>query len=172
MITVIVTGNVYQTGRRAVEQPRSRRPQTQETRMTDNARSVHRAIGLLMQLQHCTELDAHATLAVLSASPSRITANDATATPAAYDHSPRQTPSLMHAEWRLGARCRGLPTDIFFPPSDEPRASRRDREDAAKALCGTCPVLAQCRRYALDSAEPHGIWGATTPEERAARRSR
>ena len=30
-----------------------------------------------------------------------------------------------------------------------------------------CPVLTQCRQYALDAAEPYGIWGGMTPLERA-----
>lgn len=140
--------------------------------MTDRPRSARRAIGLLMQLQHCTEAEAVATLAALSTSPSQISAHTAAATPVVCDHRARRKPSLLHAEWRLRARCRGLPIDIFFPPSDGPPATRRSREDAAKELCGSCPVLAQCRGYALESGEPHGIWGATTPEERTVRKTR
>lgn len=140
--------------------------------MTDSPRSAHRAIGLLMQLQHCSETEARATLAVLSASASRIEANAPAAKDEGCNHSPRQTPSLLHAEWRLSARCRGLPVDIFFPPAGGSSATRRGHEDAAKELCGSCPVLAQCRGYALESGEPHGIWGATTPEERTLRTSR
>ena len=39
---------------------------------------------------------------------------------------------------------------------------------AAKAICATCPVLEQCREYALSAHEPYGIWGGMTEEERAA----
>lgn len=37
---------------------------------------------------------------------------------------------------------------------------------AAKAVCLTCPALADCHEWAVRTNEPHGIWGATTPVER------
>jgi WhiB family redox-sensing transcriptional regulator len=53
---------------------------------------------------------------------------------------------------------------IFFPAA----GSRRARHEArAKSVCEACPVLTQCRQYALDGAEPYGIWGGMTPLERA-----
>lgn len=70
------------------------------------------------------------------------------------------------SEWRLRARCRGLPPDTFYPPDKERRSARRERELRAKKICLTCPVVEQCRRHALDTQEPHGVWGATTPLER------
>jgi WhiB family redox-sensing transcriptional regulator len=48
---------------------------------------------------------------------------------------------------------------------------------AAKAVCATCPVIAQCRAHAIAVQEPYGIWGGLSEEERfeiidgAARRS-
>lgn len=47
----------------------------------------------------------------------------------------------------------------------EPQKERIARERAALAVCGRCPVLAQCRAYANSEtasgqlAEPAGIWG-------------
>lgn len=47
----------------------------------------------------------------------------------------------------------------------EPQKARIARERAATAVCGRCPVLAQCRAYANSEtpggrlAEPDGIWG-------------
>ncbi|MFK8851285.1 WhiB family transcriptional regulator [Streptomyces sp. Ac-502] len=64
---------------------------------------------------------------------------------------------------------------------EEP-ADRREREQAAVAVCRACPILAACRTYALSVtadgrlAEPEGVWGAMTSLERhrdlVARRTR
>lgn len=36
----------------------------------------------------------------------------------------------------------------------------------AKAACRTCPIVADCLAWALDTREPYAIAGATTPRER------
>jgi WhiB family redox-sensing transcriptional regulator len=42
----------------------------------------------------------------------------------------------------------------------------------AKAVCAACPVRRECLAFALRTEQVHGIWGGTTPDERAiARRS-
>lgn len=49
---------------------------------------------------------------------------------------------------------------------------RNARQAAAQRVCGDCPVLAQCRTYALSVdadgrlAEPEGVWGGMLPLER------
>ncbi|WP_306372233.1 WhiB family transcriptional regulator [Mycolicibacterium cosmeticum] len=73
---------------------------------------------------------------------------------------------LMHAQWRLRARCRGMSADIFFPPDHESRVRRAEREEAAKRICRACAVQAKCFDHAVKNVEPHGIWGGTTPGER------
>jgi WhiB family redox-sensing transcriptional regulator len=40
------------------------------------------------------------------------------------------------------------------------------REQRAKALCGRCPVMEICRKYAVTANEPYGIWGGLNPRER------
>jgi Transcription factor WhiB len=73
-------------------------------------------------------------------------------------------PMTVAWDWQLRASCRGMDPSIFFPGAE----SRRGWTEArAKAVCEKCPVITQCRQYALDAAEPYGIWGATTPLERA-----
>lgn len=70
------------------------------------------------------------------------------------------------------AACRepGIDADLFFPVGDSGPAVRQAA--AAKAVCARCPVVAQCRDWALASAEPDGIWGGmTAAERRIARRS-
>ncbi len=64
-------------------------------------------------------------------------------------------------EWMEQAACRQMPTELFFP-------ERGEDATAAKAVCNTCPVIAECREYALSL--PHwtdGVFGATTPRERS-----
>ncbi|MCV7371045.1 hypothetical protein CRI77_21435 [Mycolicibacterium duvalii] len=75
-----------------------------------------------------------------------------------------------HAEtwrWRRHARCASLPTDLFFVSEQHRGAGRRACEERAKQICLACGVRRQCLEHALETAEPHGIWGATTPAERA-----
>lgn len=73
---------------------------------------------------------------------------------------------LAVADWRSRARCRSESADAFYPPENEKGNARRLRVLRAKQICQSCPVLEPCRRYAIDTEEPHGIWGATTPEDR------
>ena len=71
-------------------------------------------------------------------------------------------------DWQLQGLCRELPTEMFFHPEGERDPRRRNREMAAKAVCNTCRVLAQCRAHALAVREPYGIWGGLSEEEREA----
>lgn len=72
---------------------------------------------------------------------------------------------LAAAEWQLRARCKDA-GESFYPPDKENSSARRRRELPAKQICRSCLVLEPCRRYAIDSREPDGIWGATTPRDR------
>lgn len=80
--------------------------------------------------------------------------------------SSRSLPRSEQWDWYLRARCRGEPPEIFFPPDNERGTRRLRREENAKRICQSCPVLERCRAYAIDAPEPYGIWGATTPFER------
>ena len=55
---------------------------------------------------------------------------------------------------------------MFFHPEGERGPARRNRDEAAKAVCLTCPVLAQCRAHALAVREPYGVWGGLTEDDR------
>lgn len=81
---------------------------------------------------------------------------------------PRNLPRPASDEWswQLRGLCRDYPAEAFFPDEVRGRQLRR-REDAAKAICQACPVLARCRAHALAAPEPYGIWGAMTARERA-----
>ncbi|WP_272952198.1 WhiB family transcriptional regulator [Mycolicibacterium vanbaalenii] len=76
------------------------------------------------------------------------------------------TPTLESWEWQLRGLCRGMPSEVFFTAEHDKGQRRLDHEKSAKQICRACPVLLECRRYAVEAAEPYGIWGATTPQER------
>ena len=77
-------------------------------------------------------------------------------------------PIIEEWEWQYQAACKGLATDIFFYSDRERGPKRAKREKIAKAICATCPVIKECRDQALRLAEPYGIWGGLTQEERFA----
>ena len=79
------------------------------------------------------------------------------------------TLALRDAAWQGRAACRGPIAKVFFPPSaPESRTARETRESRAKAICRTCDVRRECLAYALEIAEPHGIWGGLSEVERRA----
>jgi WhiB family transcriptional regulator, redox-sensing transcriptional regulator len=76
-------------------------------------------------------------------------------------------PGDLQVGWQYRAACKGLQSHLFFPPNHiERKQERLRRERAAKAICRECPVLNECREYALMVREPHGIWGGLNEYER------
>jgi WhiB family redox-sensing transcriptional regulator len=69
--------------------------------------------------------------------------------------------------WHEDAACTSYPAEMFFPPSDDPEASR-----AAKAVCATCPVRDECFTFALETAQSEGVWGGMDAGERRRLRRR
>lgn len=69
-------------------------------------------------------------------------------------------------DWQLQAACRTISSDLFFSPAEERGRARQHRDEQAKALCATCAVRTECLQHALAVAEPYGVWGGLTPEER------
>ena len=64
------------------------------------------------------------------------------------------------------AACLGHPNpDLWFPVSSDPRAAA-----GAITICKRCPIKDDCLEEHL--AEPFGIWGATTEDDRATLRRR
>lgn len=68
---------------------------------------------------------------------------------------------LSARPWADRAACRGLDTDLFFPKE---YTSLKAKE--AKAICAECPVVIECRRYALATMTDWGIFGGMSPKER------
>lgn len=64
--------------------------------------------------------------------------------------------------WAKQAACRDEPTSTFY-----------DRQpDAAKLICSQCPVIVDCRSYAMRYPMLRGVWGGYSESDRKrARRS-
>jgi WhiB family redox-sensing transcriptional regulator len=65
----------------------------------------------------------------------------------------------MNQTWRDHAACSGIEPELFYPASDE-------EADAAKEICGLCPVRTACLEHALAVRERDGVWGGATERER------
>jgi WhiB family redox-sensing transcriptional regulator len=77
-------------------------------------------------------------------------------------------PVMEEWEWQYQGACRDLDPEAFFHPDGERGPRRRNRENAAKAVCASCPVIAACRAHALAVQEPYGIWGGLSEDDRVA----
>lgn len=80
---------------------------------------------------------------------------------------PRQAKATeIDTSWHARGACRrpGVDREIFFGADREQGAT--ERVDAAKAICASCPVKAECGRYALTQPEPYGVWGGMSEGER------
>lgn len=82
---------------------------------------------------------------------------------------PMSFPNGDEPGWRERAACLAHPALLFFGFDEaENPGEKRAREDAAKAVCASCPVMRDCLEYALETREPYGIWGGLTESERKA----
>ena len=59
----------------------------------------------------------------------------------------------------LAGNCQDYSPSTFFP-------SDGVGVDAARAICGDCPVKDRCREYALTERIEHGVWGGCSERER------
>lgn len=66
---------------------------------------------------------------------------------------------LEERPWAAYAACRTADPDLFFPDSDE-------AADAAVRICRGCPVMSECRDWALDTRVRYGVWGGLTERDR------
>lgn len=62
-------------------------------------------------------------------------------------------------DWHLKAACRGVDPSIFFPV-------KHVHGLEAKAICAECPVQEECLEWAVETVEPHGIWGGVSERGR------
>lgn len=85
-----------------------------------------------------------------------------------------ESPLLAPPKWSEFASC--LVEDItseqledfYAPDLENERPNEKDRrEDRAKDICRTCPVILKCRAHALSQPELEGVWGGLGEDERA-----
>lgn len=82
--------------------------------------------------------------------------------------TPANLPATRQEDWAWQAkgRCVGYPSDVFFCEDYRGKVLRK-WEARAKSICLECPVQARCLEHAVTAPEVFGVWGATTPRERA-----
>jgi WhiB family transcriptional regulator, redox-sensing transcriptional regulator len=59
-----------------------------------------------------------------------------------------------------GALCKGQDPALWFPRTGQSHAK-------GVAVCSACPARIRCLDWAIRAGEKAGVWGGTTPEERA-----
>ena len=73
------------------------------------------------------------------------------------------------ADWRIRAHCNLFDIDLFYGPCSESRGAKSRRERIAQRICAQCPVIEQCRLFALGRFESFGVWGGLTESDRQRR---
>ena len=72
-------------------------------------------------------------------------------------------------DWRAQAACASVDAELFFPTAHTNGWRKQTRD--AKTICNTiCPVREACLEWALDTAQPAGVWGGMSERERRALR--
>ena len=74
------------------------------------------------------------------------------------------------AGWRDDAACIEEDPELFFPIGSTGPAVLQIEE--AKAVCRRCDVVETCLRWALDTGQKDGVWGALSEDERQALKRR
>ncbi len=67
-------------------------------------------------------------------------------------------------QWQHLGRCRETDPDMFYPEGSGGGGPLHSKD--AKRICKACPVMMQCRQWALDTDEEYGIWGGLSEAER------
>lgn len=89
-------------------------------------------------------------------------------------HPPHTTRLIVEGEprpdWRNHAACRDEDPELFFPIGNTGPALVQIED--AKAVCRRCPVIDDCRAWALAAGEKAGVWGGLSEDERDGERRR
>ena len=81
---------------------------------------------------------------------------------------------LEPESWRSEAKCKGMDTELWYPPRD--KDLYKTIADKSKAICfgrdgkPECAVRIECLLYAEGIDEQYGIWGGMSHRERNALR--
>lgn len=76
-------------------------------------------------------------------------------------------------DWRHVSACRpsrGVDPELFFPIGTSGPALLQLEQ--AKAICRSCPVVAECLQFAMESGQDAGVFGGLSEEERRALKRR
>lgn len=76
----------------------------------------------------------------------------------------------MTGDWRHSSKCRDEDPELFFATAVSIHTRRV--QDRAKAVCATCPVVANCLEWAMSQTSVQGIWGGTDEDQRKTLRRR
>lgn len=79
---------------------------------------------------------------------------------------PQLSPIYDKWEWQHDGACRNVDPEIFFLEDRVRGSEKREREQKAKKVCQTCPVINECLQHALTVPETYGVWGGMTADER------
>jgi WhiB family redox-sensing transcriptional regulator len=74
-----------------------------------------------------------------------------------------KAPQAESVEWQLKGLCR---SKRYNPDMWSPFENHERRALLAKDVCVQCPVLQQCREWALSHHEEHGVWGGLSEGDR------
>jgi len=74
------------------------------------------------------------------------------------------------SDWRDRSACLDADPELFFPIGNTGPAVAQVEE--AKAVCARCPVLEQCRTWAMENPKltEYGVFGGMSEDERRALR--
>jgi WhiB family transcriptional regulator, redox-sensing transcriptional regulator len=67
-------------------------------------------------------------------------------------------------DWWVQAACQSADPELFFPISAAGASAAVISR--AKGICARCAIRQQCLEYAVETRQPHGIWGGTSEAER------
>jgi WhiB family redox-sensing transcriptional regulator len=66
--------------------------------------------------------------------------------------------------WRNRSACLDEEPELFFPIGNSDPAILQTKE--AKTVCLRCEVVETCLKWAIDSRQDAGVWGALSEDER------
>ena len=69
---------------------------------------------------------------------------------------------ILVGDWADQALCKGMDVSHFFPEASVSRQYYKK----AKEICEACPVVNECKNFALENEIAHGFWGGLNPTER------
>lgn len=72
-----------------------------------------------------------------------------------------KAPVAEDMDWQLRGACQSM-TEWFYPDGK----GKSNYICWAKRICLGCPVLQECRDWALDRGEQYGVWGGLSESDR------